>query len=130
MQISEETAKIIAVAGALTAEHNMSMINDSMIFASLCLVPSTAKSIIEDYTENMDALLDRLGVDGGFDVDSVPEGIRGQGVRKPQDWSKRIMQMSTDVSMKTGSHGTVLPVHILFVIISKTVSACGHFRRA
>ena len=122
MQISEETAKIIAVAGALTAEHNMSMINDSMIFASLCLVPSTAKSIIEDCTESMDALLDRLGVDGGFDVDSVPKEYADRAFASLRIESKRIMQMSTDVSMKTGSHGTVLPVHILFVIISRKLS--------
>ena len=125
MRISEDSAKILAVAGEIAEAKHTPLIRDTLLFAAMVCADTPVKDIIADNTPNMDALLDALGISGFeselVDRESVKYAADKAFGQIRQD-VRRILSFSADVSRKTKSQGTVCPEHMLFVVLARKVS--------
>ena len=125
MRISEDSAKILAVAGEIAEAKHTPLIRDTLLFAAMTCADTPVKDIIADNTPNMDALLEALGISGFeselVDRESVKYAADKAFGQIRQD-VRRILSFSADVSRKTKSQGTVCPEHMLFVVLARKVS--------
>ena len=69
MRISEDTARVLACSQLIADEKHTSLIRDTIIFAALCLAESPAKEAIEENVSNANSILEKLGVDGDYEID-------------------------------------------------------------
>ena len=124
MRISEDSAKILAVAGEIAAEKHTTLIRDTLLFSAMVVTDTPVKDIIADNTANMDALLDALGI-SDFESELDRETVRyaaDKAFGQIRQDVRRILSYSADVSRKTKSQGTVCPEHMLFVVLARKVS--------
>ena len=70
MRITEDTAKVLAVSTLIAEERHASLIRDTILFAALCVTDSPAKEILSENIPDMSLVLERLGVDGDYDLDN------------------------------------------------------------
>ena len=124
MRISEDSAKILAVAGEIATAKHTTLIRDTLLFAGMVCADTPVKDIIADNTSNMDALLEALGI-SGFESELDSESMKyaaDKAFGQIRQDVKRILSYSADVSRKTRSHGTICPEHMLFVVLARKVS--------
>ena len=120
MQITEETAKVLAVAGKIAEEKHASLIRDTILFAALCIADTSAKDIISDNVSDMSIIYERLGVDSEYDIDISQFAILAdRAYSNLRQDVKRIFAYASDISRKTGFNGAVNPEHLLFVILGQ-----------
>ena len=123
MRITEDTAKVLAVAAQIAQDKNTNMIRDTILFASLCITDTPAKEILSDNVSNMELILERLGFDDGYEVDSsTVKMLADRAFNSLRFDVRRIFANAAELSRRTGFNGAVNPEHLLFVIISRRVS--------
>ncbi|MBP5159411.1 MAG: hypothetical protein ILP10_03840, partial [Lachnospiraceae bacterium] len=125
MRISEDSAKILAVAGEIAETKRTPLIRDTMLFASMICADTVVKDIISENTENIDAVREALDI-ADFETDMDRDAMKlmaDKAFGQLRYDVRRIMSYGADVSRKTKSKGTVCPEHMLFVILSKKVSS-------
>ena len=124
MRISEDSAKILAVACEIAETKHTALIRDTLLFSAMICTDTVVKDIIADNTQNMDALKEAMGI-SGFESDMDRETMKlmaDKAFGQLRIDVKRILTYSSDVSRKTRSKGTVCPEHMLFVLLSRKVS--------
>ena len=124
MRISEDSAKILAVAGEIAETKRTTLIRDTMLFGSMISADTVVKDIISENTQNMDAVREALEL-SDFETDMDRETMKimaDKAFGQLRYDVRRIMSYGADVSRKTKSKGTVCPEHMLFVILSRKVS--------
>jgi len=123
MRITEDTAKVLAVSTLIAEERHASLIRDTILFAALCVTDSPAKDILSENIPDMSLVLERLGVDGDYDLDnSQIKMLADRAFQTLRIDVRRIFTNATDLSRRTGFNGAVNPEHLLFVIMSRKVS--------
>ena len=123
MRISEDTAKVLSCSQLIANERHTSLIRDTFIFAAICLVDSPAKETIEENVSNVNAMLDRLGVSGDYEMDEdTYKALADKAFSNLRIDVRRVFANAAELSRRTGGRGAVGPEHILFVILSKKVS--------
>ena len=123
MRITEDTAKVLAVSTLIAEERHASLIRDTILFAALCVTDSPAKEILSENIPDMSLVLERLGVDGDYDLDnSQIKMLADRAFQTLRIDVRRIFTNATDLSRRTGFNGAVNPEHLLFVIMSRKVS--------
>jgi ATP-dependent Clp protease ATP-binding subunit ClpC len=74
MRISEDSAKILAVAGEIADAKHTTLIRDTLLFSAMLCTDTIVKDIIEENTPNMNALLDAMAIsdfESAMDRDSM-----------------------------------------------------------
>ncbi|MBR4403514.1 MAG: ATP-dependent Clp protease ATP-binding subunit [Clostridiales bacterium] len=123
MRITEDTAKVLAVSSLIAEERNTSLIRDTILFAALCVTDSPAKEILSENVPDMSLILERLGVEGDYDLDnSQVKMLADRAFQTLRIDVRRIFSNASDLSRRTGFNGAVNPEHLLFVIMSRKVS--------
>ena len=123
MRISEDTARVLACSQLIADERHTSLIRDTILFAALCLTDSPAKEAIEENVSSVNAILEKLGIDGDYEIDEESvKPLADKAFSNLRIDVRRIFANAADLSRRTGGKGAVGPEHILFVIISKRVS--------
>ena len=123
MRITEDTAKVLAVSTLIAEERHASLIRDTILFAALCVTDSPAKEILSENIPDMSLVLERLGVEGDYDLDnSQIKMLADRAFQTLRIDVRRIFTNATDLSRRTGFNGAVNPEHLLFVIMSRKVS--------
>ena len=120
MRISEDTAKVLAYSQLIAEDRHTSMIRDTLLFAAICITDSPAKQAIEENVENVDTILDKLGIHGDYELDDESvKPLADKAFSNIRIDVRRIFSNAAELSRRTGGRGAVGPEHILFVIISK-----------
>ena len=123
MRITEDTAKVLAVSSLIAEEKHTSLIRDTILFAALCVTDSPAKDILTENVPDMSVILERLGVEGDYDLDSnAVKMLADRAFQTLRIDVRRIFSNASDLSRRTGFNGAVNPEHLLFVIMSRKVS--------
>ena len=123
MRITEDTAKVLAVSSLIAEERHTSLIRDTILFAALCVTDSPAKDILTENVPDMSVILERLGVEGDYDLDSnAVKMLADRAFQTLRIDVRRIFSNASDLSRRTGFNGAVNPEHLLFVILSRKVS--------
>ena len=123
MRISEDTARVLACSQLIADERHTSLIRDTILFAAICLTDSPAKEAIEENVSSTNAILEKLGIDGDYEIDEESvKPLADKAFSNLRIDVRRIFANAADLSRRTGGKGAVGPEHILFVIISKRVS--------
>ena len=71
MRITEDTAKVLAVASIMADERHTSLIRDTILFAALCVTDTPARDILEENVPDLSVVIERLGVEGSYDLDEA-----------------------------------------------------------
>ena len=71
MRITEDTAKVLAVSSIIAEEKHTSSIRDTILFAALCVTDTPAKDILEENIPDLSLVIERLGVDGDYDLEDT-----------------------------------------------------------
>ena len=123
MRITEDTAKVLAVASIIAQEKHTSLIRDTILFASLCVTDSPAKDILSECIPDMSIVTDRFGVSEEYvlDEDSL-KAFADKAFSNLRTDVRRIFSNASELSRRTGFKGAVNPEHLLFVIMSRRVS--------
>ncbi|MCR4702734.1 MAG: ATP-dependent Clp protease ATP-binding subunit [Saccharofermentans sp.] len=123
MRISEDTARVLACSQLIADERHTSLIRDTILFAALCLAESPAKEAIEENVSNVNSILEKLGIDGDYEIDEESvKPLADKAFSNLRIDVRRIFANAAELSRRTGGKGAVGPEHVLFVIISKRVS--------
>jgi len=123
MRISEDTARVLACSQLIADEKHTSLIRDTILFAALCLAESPAKEAIEENVSNANSILEKLGIDGDYEIDEESvKPLADKAFSNLRIDVRRIFANAAELSRRTGGKGAVGPEHVLFVIISKRVS--------
>ena len=123
MRISEDTAKVLAYSQLLADERHTSLIRDTIIFAAICITDSPAKETIEENVSNVSAILEKLGIQGDYELDDESvKALADKAFSNLRIDVRRVFANAAELSRRTGGRGAVGPEHILFVILSKKVS--------
>lgn len=123
MRISEDTARVLACSQLIADERHTSLIRDTILFAALCITDSPAKEAIEENVSNSNLILEKLGIDGDFEIDEEQiKPLADKAFSNLRIDVRRLFANAADLSRRTGGKGAVGPEHVLFVIISKRVS--------
>ena len=124
MRISEDTARVLACSQIIAEERHTSLIRDTILFAALCLTDSPAKEAIEENVSNTDAILEKLGVDGDYEIDEESvKPLADKAFSNLRIDVRRVFWTEADLSRRTGGKGAVGTKHVLYGIISKRVSS-------
>ena len=123
MRISEDTARVLACSQIIADERHTSLIRDTLLFAALCLTDSPAKEAIEENVSSTDAILEKLGVEGDYEIDEESvKPLADKAFSNLRIDVRRLFANAADLSRRTGGKGAVGPEHVLYVIISRKVS--------
>ena len=123
MRITEDTAKVLAVSSLIAEERHTSLIRDTILFAALCVTDTPAKEILSENVPDMSLILERLGVEGEYDLDNnAVKMLADRAFQTLRIDVRRIFSTASDLSRRTGFNGAVNPEHLLFVIMSRKVS--------
>ena len=123
MRITEDTAKVLAVSSLIAEERHTSLIRDTILFAALCVTDTPAKEILSENVPDMSLILERLGVEGEYDLDdNAVKMLADRAFQTLRIDVRRIFSSASDLSRRTGFNGAVNPEHLLFVIMSRKVS--------
>ena len=123
MRITEDTAKVLAVSSLIAEEKNAHLIRDTILFAALCVTDTPAKDILSENVPDLSLVAERLGVDGGYELDDASlKMLADRAFSNLRIDVRRIFANAADLSRKTGFKGAVNPEHLLFVIMSRRVS--------
>ena len=123
MRITEDTAKVLAVSSLIAEEKNTHLIRDTILFAALCVTDTPAKDILSENVPDLSLVAERLGVDGGYELDDASlKMLADRAFSNLRIDVRRIFANAADLSRKTGFKGAVNPEHLLFVIMSRRVS--------
>ena len=123
MRITEDTAKVLAVSSIIAEERKISLIRDTSLFAALCVTDTPAKDILTENVPDLSVVLERLGVEGDYDLDeNTVKILADRAFQNLRLDVRRIFSNASDLSRKTGFKGAVNPEHLLFVIMSRKVS--------
>ena len=123
MRITEDTAKVLAVSSIIAEEKKISLIRDTSLFAALCVTDTPAKDILTENVPDLSVVLERLGVEGDYDLDeNTIKILADRAFQNLRLDVRRIFSNASDLSRKTGFKGAVNPEHLLFVIMSRKVS--------
>ena len=123
MRITEDTAKVLAVSSLIAEERHTSLIRDTILFAALCVTDTPAKDILSENVPDMSLILERLGVEGEYDLDNnAVKMLADRAFQTLRIDVRRIFSNASDLSRRTGFNGAVNPEHLLFVIMSRKVS--------
>ena len=123
MRITEDTAKVLAVSSLIAQERNTALIRDTILFAALCVTDSPAKDILSENVPDMSLILERLGVEGDYDLDNNQvKMLADRAFQTLRIDVRRIFSSASELSRRTGFNGAVNPEHLLFVIMSRKVS--------
>ncbi len=123
MRISEDTAKVLAYSQLLADERHTSLIRDTIIFAAICITDSPAKETIEENVSNVNAILEKLGISGDYELDDESvKALADKAFSNLRIDVRRVFANAAELSRRTGGRGAVGPEHILFVILSRKVS--------
>ncbi len=123
MRITEDTAKVLAVASIMADERHTSLIRDTILFAALCVTDTPAKDILEENVPDLSVVIERLGVEGSYDLDEAAvKMLADRAFQNLRIDVKRIFANAAELSRRTGFKGAVNPEHILFVIMSRKIS--------
>ncbi len=123
MRITEDTAKVLAVSSLIAEERHTSLIRDTILFAALCVTDTPAKEILSENVPDMSLILERLGVEGEYDLDNnAVKMLADRAFQTLRIDVRRIFSNASDLSRRTGFNGAVNPEHLLFVIMSRKVS--------
>ena len=69
MRITEDTAKVLAVASIIAEEKKTALIRDTILFAALCVTDTPARDILNDNVPDLSLVKERLGVEGEYEPD-------------------------------------------------------------
>ena len=123
MRITEDTAKVLAVASIIADERHTSLIRDTILFAALCVTDTPARDILEENVPDLSVVIERLGVEGSYDLDEAAvKMLADRAFQNLRIDVKRIFANAAELSRRTGFKGAVNPEHILFVIMSRKIS--------
>ena len=123
MRITEDTAKVLAVASIMADERHTSLIRDTILFAALCVTDTPARDILEENVPDLSVVIERLGVEGSYDLDEAAvKMLADRAFQNLRIDVKRIFAHAAELSRRTGFKGAVNPEHILFVIMSRKIS--------
>ena len=123
MRITEDTAKVLAVASVMAEERRTSLIRDTILFAALCVTDTPAKEILEENVPDLSVVIERLGVEGTYDLDEAAvKMLADRAFQNLRIDVRRIFSNAAELSRRTGFKGAVNPEHILFVIMSRKIS--------
>ena len=123
MRITEDTAKVLAVATQIAEDKHATMIRDTVLFAALCVTDTPAKEILNESVPNMELILERLGFDSDYEVDPASVKLLADRAFNTLRFDvRRLFSNAAELSRRTGFNGAVNPEHLLFVIISRRVS--------
>ena len=123
MRITEDTAKVLAVASIMADERHTSLIRDTILFAALCVTDTPARDILEENVPDLSVVIERLGVEGSYDLDEAAvKMLADRAFQNLRIDVKRIFANAAELSRRTGFKGAVNPEHILFVIMSRKIS--------
>ena len=123
MRISEDTAKVLAYSQLIADERHTSLIRDTIIFAAICITDSPAKETIEENVSNVNAILEKLGINGDYELDDESvKALADKAFSNLRIDVRRVFANAAELSRRTGGTGAVGPEHILFVILSRKVS--------
>ena len=123
MRISEDTAKVLAYSQLIADDRHTSLIRDTIIFAAICITDSPAKETIEENVSNVNAILEKLGINGDYELDDESvKALADKAFSNLRIDVRRVFANAAELSRRTGGNGAVGPEHILFVILSKKVS--------
>jgi ATP-dependent Clp protease ATP-binding subunit ClpC len=123
MRITEDTAKVLAVSSIIAEEKHTSSIRDTILFAALCVTDTPAKDILEENIPDLSLVIERLGVDGDYDLeDTSLKLLADRAFSNLRIDVRRIFANAADLSRRTGFKGAVNPEHLLFVIMSRRIS--------
>ena len=123
MRITEDTAKVLAVSSIIAEEKKISLIRDTSLFAALCVTDTPARDILKENVPDLSVVLERLGVEGDYDLDeNTIKILADRAFQNLRLDVRRIFSNASDLSRKTGFKGAVNPEHLLFVIMSRKVS--------
>ena len=119
MRITEDTAKVLAVSSIIAEERKISLIRDTSLFAALCVTDTPAKDILTENVPDLSVVLERLGVEGDYDLDeNTVKILADRAFQNLRLDVRRIFSNASDLSRKTGFKGAVNPEHLLFVIMT------------
>ena len=123
MRITEDTAKVLAVSSIIAEEKHTTSIRDTILFAALCVTDTPAKDILEENIPDLSLVIERLGVDGDYDLeDTSLKLLADKAFSNLRIDVRRIFANAADLSRRTGFKGAVNPEHLLFVIMSRRIS--------
>ena len=123
MRITEDTAKVLAVSRLIAEEQQTNMIRDTILFAALCVTDTPAKDILCENVPDLSLVVERLGVDGEYDLDDAAlKMLADKAFSSLRIDVRRIFANASELSRRTGFKGAVNPEHLLFVIMSRRVS--------
>ena len=123
MRITEDTAKVLAVSSIIAGEQNTALIRDTFVFAALCVTDTPAKEVLEENVPDMSILLEKLGVNGEYDVDDATvKMLADRAFQSLRIDVRRIFANASDLSRRAGFKGAVNPEHLLFIIMSRRIS--------
>ncbi|MCR4688187.1 MAG: ATP-dependent Clp protease ATP-binding subunit [Saccharofermentans sp.] len=124
MRITEDSALVLATAAVISESKHTSLVRDTSVFAALCCADTQAREIIANNVSNIDDITDYLGMTGDYELDR-------ESVKQLADTAfanlridvKRILKSSYELAQATSFKGAVAPVHMLYTIINRRVSA-------
>ena len=123
MRITEDTAKVLAVSRLIAEEQQTNMIRDTILFAALCVTDTPAKDILCENVPDLSLVVERLGVDGEYDLDEAAlKMLADKAFSSLRIDVRRIFANASELSRRTGFKGAVNPEHLLFVIMSRRIS--------
>ncbi len=123
MRITEDTAKVLAVSSIIAEEKNTALIRDTFVFAALCITDTPAKEVLEENVPDMSILLEKLGVNGDYDIDDATvKMLADRAFQTLRIDVRRIFANASDLSRRAGFKGAVNPEHVLFIIMSRRIS--------
>ena len=123
MRITEDTAKVLAVASIMAEERHTSLIRDTILFAALCVTDTPAREILEENVPDLNVVIERLGVEGDYELDEAAvKMLADRAFQNLRIDVRRIFSNAAELSRRTGFKGAVNPEHLLFVIMSRKIS--------
>ena len=123
MRITEDTAKVLAVASIIAEEKKTALIRDTILFAALCVTDTPARDILNDNVPDLSLVKERLGVEGEYEPDDdALKTLADRGFSSLRIDVRRIFANAAELSRRTGFKGAVNPEHLLFVIMSRSIS--------
>ncbi len=123
MRITEDTAKVLVTASIIAEEKHTSLIRDTILFSALCVTDTPAREVLNDNIQDMSIVLERLGVDGEYEIDEAAIKMRAdRAFSNLRIDVRRIFANAAELSRRTGFGGAVNPEHLLFVILSRKIS--------
>ncbi len=123
MRITEDTAKVLAVASIIAEEKHTLVIRDTILFAALCATDTPARDILSENIADLSIVTDRLGVDSDYEPEeSSIKALADRAFSNLRIDVRRIFANAAELSRRTGFKGAVNPEHLLFVIMSRNIS--------